>query len=98
MQPQVIEFLDYMVRQNDGLRFELVKIPEGSPWLGKTLRDVPIRQLTSLLVVAIREATGSYVYNPPADYALAEKAQLIVMGEASSVAKLRTLMREGTLR
>jgi voltage-gated potassium channel len=93
VRPKVTAFLDNMLTVAKNLRFEEVEIPKESPWVGRTLRNVPIRDRTNLLVVALHLADNSYVYNPSPDHALAAGTQLIVMGESDSVEKLKKLIR-----
>ncbi len=92
VRPKVTQFLDQMLRVTKNLRFEEVPIPEGSPFAGKSLREVPIRDKTNLLVVALHEPDGGYVYNPSPDKKLDVGTQLIVMGEVPSVDKLREMV------
>jgi voltage-gated potassium channel len=92
VRPKVTSFLDNMLRVTKNLRFEEVELPEGSRYVGKTLREVPIRQETRLLVVALHDKDDSYVYNPSPDHALLAGTQLIVMGELDGVEKLRELV------
>jgi voltage-gated potassium channel len=92
VRPKVTSFLDNMLRVTKNLRFEEVELPVGSRYVGKTLREVPIRQETRLLVVALHTADDGYVYNPSPDHALHAGTQLIVMGELDGVEKLRELV------
>ncbi len=92
VRPKVTQFLDQMLRVTKHLRFEEVPIPEGSSFAGKSLREVPIRDKTNLLVVALHEPQGGYVYNPSPDHKLEVGTQLIVMGEVPSVDKLREMV------
>jgi voltage-gated potassium channel len=92
VRPKVTSFLDNMLRVTNDLRFEEVELPEGSRYVGKTLREIPIRQETRLLVVALHEPGDVYVYNPLPDHALLAGCQLIVMGELDGVEKLRQLV------
>jgi voltage-gated potassium channel len=93
VRPNVTEFLDQMLRiTGKHLRFEEVEVPQGSTYAGRTLREVPIREQTSLLVVAMRLQDGSYVYNPSSDQALDVGKRLIVIGDLKGVKKLRHLL------
>jgi voltage-gated potassium channel len=92
LRPKVTVFLDNMLRVTRGLRFEEVELPQISRYAGKTLREVPIRAETRLLVVALHEPDDSYVYNPDPDYQLHAGTRLIVMGETDGVARLRELV------
>lgn len=94
VRPTVVEFLDQMMRDRErGLRFEEVRIPAGAWVVGKRLREVPIRQQTDLLVVALREG-DAYLYNPGPDAKLRAESVLVVLGESRNVAKLRALVAD----
>ena len=92
MRPKVTTFLDNMLRVTKNLTFEEVELPRGSRYVGKTLREIPIRAETRLLVVALHQANDEYVYNLSPDHALLAGTQLIVMGELDGVDKLRQLI------
>jgi voltage-gated potassium channel len=96
VRPRVTEFLDRMLRVTKDLRFEEIEVPTDSIYVGKTLREVPIRQATNLLVVALHGAGGQYTYNPGPEAVLNEGIGLIVMGEIEGVEKLRTMFAEKT--
>ncbi len=92
LRPNVNEFFDQMFRDSRGLRLEEVSIPNGSSFSGQALKDTPIRRETSLLVIAVKDGGGNFVYNPHPDFMLSTGATLIVMGEVAAVLKLRKLM------
>ena len=92
VRPKVTAFLDNMLRVTKNLRFEEVEVPERSHWVGEKLRNIPIRDRTSLLVVALHQPDGSYVYNPTPDHEINGGTQLIVIGETDSIEKLRKLL------
>jgi voltage-gated potassium channel len=95
IRPEVHEFLDQMLRDKDkNLRLEEVAIEPGSSFVGKALKDTPIRRETRALVVAMRTAEREFVYNPDPDQAIAAGSTLIVLGEADSIVKLRGLVGE----
>jgi voltage-gated potassium channel len=92
IRPEVTEFLDQMLRDRDKtLRLEEVTIARGSSFVGRSIRDTPIRQQTRALIVAVRSTDRSFLYNPEPDFVLAEGATLIVLGEAENIVKLRAL-------
>lgn len=96
IRPEVNEFLDQMLRDKDkSLRLEEIVIPKGSPYVGHALRDAPIRRETNLLVIAVRQPTREFVYNPDPDFVLDEGMTLVVMGAADGVKKLRGLVAAG---
>jgi len=93
IRPEVNEFLDQMLRDKDkSLRLEEVVIPKSSPYVGHALRDAPIRRETNLLVIAVRQPTREFVYNPDPDFVLDAGMTLVVMGAADGVKKLRALV------
>ena len=93
IRPEVNEFLDQMLRDKDkSLRLEEVVVPKSSPYVGHALRDAPIRKETNLLVIAVRQPTREFVYNPEPDFVLEAGMTLVVMGAADGVKKLRSLV------
>lgn len=92
VRPKVTAFLDQMLRVTKNLRFEEVAVTEGSSFVGRTLRELPIREQTNLLVIALHEPEGGYVYNPSPDHRIDVGTQLIVMGEVVGVDKLREMV------
>lgn len=91
VRPEVTAFLDHL-RVDKDLNFEFVEMPEESRWAGKTLRTIPIRQRTNLLVLALHEEDGAYVYNPEPDQVVKAGSRFIVIGEHKNVNKLRELL------
>jgi voltage-gated potassium channel len=89
----VTEFLDQMLRDKDEvLRLEEVVIPDGSSFIGRSLRDVPIRAETKLLVVALR-VDKKFIYNPEPAVVIEAGTVLVVLGEAANVARLREMVK-----
>jgi K+/H+ antiporter YhaU regulatory subunit KhtT len=85
-----------MLRDRDkNLRIEEVVVPSGSWMIGKPIAEAQIRKHTNLLVVAVREAGGQFVYNPGPETAIASGMSLIVLGETDSVQKLRAGITAG---
>ena len=96
IRPRAIEFLDLMLRDREkNLRIEEVNLPSGSRLHGKPLGEARIRDKTNLLVIAIREQSGKFVYNPGPNYQLAEGMSLIVLGETDAVHLLRGAAERG---
>jgi voltage-gated potassium channel len=91
VRPRVTNFLDQL-RIAKNLHFEEVELPEGSRYVEHTLREIPVRAETQLLVVALHEPGERYVYNPSPDHALIAGTRLIVMGDMEGIEKLRALV------
>ena len=97
IRPEVTEFLDLMLRDKQrNLRLEEVKIPDGSSFANRQLKDTPIRSKTKLLVVAVRDASRAFIYNPEPDYVLMAGVTLVVLGDTDQVTTLRELVRSAT--
>ena len=93
VRPTVTEFIDQMLRDKDEiLRLEEVVIPDRSPFLGRSLREVPIRAETKLLVVALR-VDRKFIYNPEPSTVMETGTVLVVLGERANVARLREMVR-----
>jgi voltage-gated potassium channel len=98
IRPQVVEFLELMLRTKEqALRIEEVPIPPGSSLDGMELKDTEIRKVTNVLVIAVRTPEGTFVYNPGPATALKENMTLIVLGETDEVIHLRRSIEQGTL-
>ena len=92
VRPSVVQFLDVMMRDPEQkVRIESVTVQPGSAIAGKTLRDSGIRQQTALLIIAVRERGGKYVYNPRAEKQVQVGDTLVAMGESPDLLKLEQL-------
>lgn len=92
IRPSVTTFLDIMLRDTaSNTRFADVKIPNGSPLIGKTIKDCQIKQKTGLLIVSLQKpGVEGFVYNPSPHEIISEGMAMIVIGSAEDVQKLRT--------
>jgi voltage-gated potassium channel len=98
VRPTVTEFIDQMLREREEiLRLDEVVIPDGSWFVGKSLREVPIRAETKLLVVALR-VDRKFIYNPEPGTVLEVGSVMVVLGAAANVARLREMVRPGAPR
>ena len=71
LQPHVTEFLDVVMHDRDlEFRLEEVLVPPGSR-SPASIRDAHLRDRTGALVLALREADGSFTTNPSPDTAIA---------------------------
>jgi voltage-gated potassium channel len=95
LRPHVFEFLDITSStSNLGLDvgIEQVEIREGSSSASRSLRDLQIRRDMGVIVLAIRRADGTMLFNPPADAVIQGGDHLIVMGKTEDVRQLERLM------
>ena len=98
VRPSVVQFLDTMLRDREqALRVEEVSIPTGSTLIGVSLAETTIRDQTRVLVLAVHNVDGSYVYNPGPEYILEAGMTLVVLCQAGDVRKLRDGIENGTI-
>jgi voltage-gated potassium channel len=88
IRPHVVGFLDLMLKETSRtLRVDEISIEQGSPWAGKTIRQMDIHRRFDLLALALRKPSGEIKYNPHGETALAAGDVLIVMGDVDLVRK-----------
>lgn len=96
IRPEVVSFLDIMTRNIEQTwRLEQILIPETSPLIGKTLKDVAIPAITGLLVIAVKDANQKFIYNPPANYLLSSNNTLLVLGNQEKIERLQKYIKTG---
>jgi voltage-gated potassium channel len=90
IRPSVVDFLDVMLRDLSGtIRVEEIAVLEGSPWIGKKLREMDLRARYDLLPMAIRKLDGGTKFNPQDDTVMARGDVLVVMGDVANAWKAR---------
>jgi voltage-gated potassium channel len=90
IRPTVVSFLDIMLRdQAATMRVEEIAVGEGSPWIGKKLRQMDLHGRFELLPLAVRKPGGELKYNPRDDTALAGGDVLVVLGDVANTWKAR---------
>ena len=81
LRPSVVNFLDAMLRVPDQtIRVDEFAVKERSCLVGQSLKEADIGSKTGLLLVAIKPATGGYVFNPPGKTKLNAQDILILIG------------------
>lgn len=91
LRPTAVKFLDRMLQAKGGaLRVEELSIAPNSWFVGKALKDLPIRTQTNALVVAIEES-DDFHYNPDPSTIVKAGQTLVLIAEVSNVEKLRAL-------
>ena len=96
VRPAVVGFLDMMLKDRDrNLRVEEVVVPDHSPFIGKPLGQIQAHERTNCLIVATRDAAGTYAYNPSDRAILVRGCMLIVMGDPNGVRALAKLCDTG---
>ncbi|MCO4763256.1 MAG: potassium channel protein [Myxococcales bacterium] len=81
VRPAAVSFLDLMLRDKDRrLRVEEVTVRHGSPLVGRTLGDLEATASRDVLVVALRQQDGAWVYNPEDATPLHAGMALVLIG------------------
>lgn len=93
LRPQVVRFLDEMLRDKDArLRIEEATVSERGSLAGQTLREANLRESAGVLVLAVRSEDGSVSYVPPSELEVQPGQTLIAIGNPEQIAKLRKLV------
>ncbi|NET09955.1 MAG: TrkA family potassium uptake protein, partial [Symploca sp. SIO2B6] len=78
-QPEERSYLNDLLGQID-VQLDELRIPERSPLVGKTVREIEVRGKGAFIVVAIRLSTGQTIVRPSPSQALHSHDVLIVLG------------------
>jgi len=93
VRPTVVSFLDYMVRDPQGYRFEEIVVEDRSPFVGQAMRQSPLGSAPDIRVVALANQKDGYSYNPTGDTVLSAGLRLVVLGRSEEVERLRKALR-----
>ena len=86
LRPAMLDFIEITTsRQSLELRMEEISICKGSPFISQSLEDSGIRKRYGLIIVAVKKDSGKMIFNPMANYIIAEGDRLIAMGEDENV-------------
>ena len=86
LRPAMLDFIEITTRQQSlELRMEEISICKGSPFITQSLEDSGIRKRYGLIIVAVKKDSGKMIFNPMANYIIAEGDRLIAMGEDENV-------------
>lgn len=92
VRPNVVSFLDVMLRQSKGVRFEEAPVAAGGRAAGRTLGDLDLPGSLGLTPVAVRDGGKDFIYNPGPQQKLKAGDTLVVIAEPEKIAKLRRLL------
>src|SRR5215831_4851902 len=98
LRPHVVQFLDFTTKDvGEDVAIEQVRVGEGSELAGSTIQQMQLRNRVGAIVLAIRNASGAMVFNPPPDSPVLGGDYLIVMGRPDNLRRLETLLAETRL-
>lgn len=94
LSPAVADFIELttMTEALD-LIFEQIRIEEGSPLVGRKIKDSGIRSEHSAMIVAITDLSGTMHFNPEGDRVLERGDLLIAIGTRAGLKKLAEIAR-----
>ena len=93
LRPNVSNFLDAALsRHSDAIQIEEAYVPEGSGYIGKTLKDSGIRQDFNLIIIAIEDAGDTMDFAPHFETRIQSGATLIVMGKTEDLERFRSAL------
>ncbi len=94
VRPNVVDFLDAMLREPDATRVQEVVV--GPALAGQTLGALRLQARTGVVVFALRDAaTNSHVFNPPPERQLAAGDVLIGCADPAQLDVLTRILTEG---
>jgi voltage-gated potassium channel len=97
IKPHVQQFMDFTVQGvGPDVGIEQVSVSTRSSFAGQTLAHVEIPKKLGLIVLAVRKADGTMLFNPPLEQTIAAGDHVIVMGESAGLRKLEQMLRGAT--
>jgi voltage-gated potassium channel len=95
LRPSVVDFIELATRsEHMELQMEETRIAPGSRLAGQALKDSQIRQELGIIIVAIKHAAGTMLFNPPPDAVMQAGDTLITLGHRRQLTELERLARQ----
>lgn len=99
IRPTVVRFIDLAFgheEEDRDFRFTGLKIPQGSPHAGRSLREIGFFEATGLRVIALRHpGEDSFVHNPGLDAVLRAGTAVAVVAGTAEMARARAFLTGG---
>ena len=94
LRPTVIKFLELaFTDDNTDIQVEEILVHSTSRLLNVELKNSGIRQQLDLIILTIKKADGSMIFNPKADTRIETDDTLVVVGRARSVSELSKMLQ-----
>ena len=94
LRPTVIKFLELaFTDESTDIQVEEIRVRSTSRLLNVALKDSGIRQKLDLIILTIKKADDTMIFNPKADTRIETDDTLVVVGRAKSVSQLEQMMR-----
>ena len=89
LRPNVVDFLELATRtEHLELNIEEAEVSPDSTLVEQTLETSGIRRDFGLIIVAIKQANGRMIFNPPRDTLLVPRDVLIMLGRRADLDRL----------
>jgi voltage-gated potassium channel len=89
LKPSVLDFMDFVSEvhadKKKDLEIDEIHIPDRSPLVDTPLQNTHIRSERNVIVLAVKEADGAIVYNPPSTRIIRSGETLICIGFADQL-------------
>ena len=93
LRPTVIKFLELaFTDESTDIMMEEIQVRSTSRLLNVALKDSGIRQQLDLIILTIKKADNTLIFNPRADTRIETDDTLVVVGQAKSVNQLEQMM------
>ncbi|BBO67129.1 potassium transporter TrkA [Desulfosarcina alkanivorans] len=93
LRPTVIKFLELaFTDESTDIMMEEIRVRPTSRLLNVALKDSGIRQQLDLIILTIKKADNTLIFNPKADTRIETDDTLVVVGQAKSVNQLEQMM------
>ena len=94
LRPTVIKFLEMaFADESTDVQVEEILVRSTSRLLNVALKDSGIRQQLNVIILTIKKADDTMIFNPKADTRIETDDTLVVVGQAKSVSQLEQMMR-----
>ncbi|MEA1875045.1 MAG: potassium channel protein [Bacteroidota bacterium] len=95
-QPDVVEFLDYVLLQTiNETSIEEVSCENSSSRLSKkTIEELNIRRDSGVNIIGLRRKDGNYIVNPKPDTKIYPKDKILVLGENKQIQQFKKILRK----
>lgn len=97
MKPDIMEFIAELTGQSSdiSLTFEELSLQDISKeFVGRTIRDLDIRNKTGANIIGLRMSDGEFVINPLPETELNKNTKLIALGNSNQILAMRKLIAE----
>ena len=93
IRPSVADFVDLTFHGGDmGLQMEELELGEGAELAGLPLKDTGIRQNFNMIILAVKKADGTMLFNPEAGTIIETGDTLITLGTHDAMRKLGAVL------